>query len=674
MDVDAFVASVMLSSLLKKHLILYKTEPVCGYESLKAGFSRLDPSIRNVFFIGCGAAIDVEELLGLDVDSTEEGYVQVRPKIHVFDRNRPWHLNNLFGSELVYCYEDGTSEDIDEYRAAYTFLASTQDAEDSNELESSDSINSEEDNEDEDEIIEVKQGKRVRRRAIDSDDENDEEINEEEDVAEKLTDDDNDDNENNIVGGGAGAGAGGDGNTQEDEEQFDLSAVRHKKKRKTQRATNIKLLEEYYRQGNYIATTNAVQIYTLLTLIGETSSMMLWLSIVGLTSIETLNPQLYKILLPSLKNEMHRLNQVNNHNHSSASNGSAKAAGGIKFYGEPDFSLFLLRQWSLYESMIHSSYVSAKLFLWREDGRKKLHKMLAKVGITLQDAKESWVHTKPVLKRELKSRLDSVSGSYGIEGITRDGVVREFGLAGSMSAGDCVESIAAYLEMGKTDAIFPNKFNKSNGGSGSSKSSDSTSAGAGAGEDDPDAESKELSRETYEAWVRNFWIAWDSYDIYDRLMTGCEQAKLLQTAVVSTANFIFDKNLPKDLRSFRMVIVQDAPAIEVFYNPLSLQRLASWVSEGCAEIHSSNTPFVLAVLNEPRDVYLVIGMGGHRSRDFAIEDVISNHNHFGRQFQATARAINAEVKIDAFESAIIEVSRLDLPRFLEALDAQIQSE
>lgn len=665
MDVDAFVASVMLSSLLKKHLILYKTEPVCGYESLKSGFSRLDPSIRNVFFIGCGASVDLEELLGLDIDSSEEGYVQVRPNIHVFDRIRPWHLNNLFGSELVYCYEDGTSEDVDEYRAAYTFLASGE-AEDSNELESGDSNN----NSDDDDILEVKQGKRVRRRAIDSDDENDEEVIEEkEDIIEKQTDDDNDD-ENDGNGGGGNTQVG---NTQEDEQQFDLSVAQNKKKRKTQRAINIKLLEDYYRQGNYISTTNAVQIYTLLTLIGETSSMMLWLSIVGLTSIETMNPQLYQVLLPSLKNEMHRLNQVNhNHNHNSASNGSAKAAGGVKFYGEPDFSLFLLRQWSLYESMIHSSYVSAKLFLWREDGRKKLHKMLAKVGITLQDARESWVHTKPVLKRELKSRLDSVSGSYGIEGITRDGVVREFGLAGSMSAGDCVESIAAYLEMGKTDAIFPNRFNKNgtSGASGSYKDGDTT----GGGDDEADAQSKELARETYEAWVRNFWIAWDSYDNYDRLMTGCEQAKLLQTAVVSTANFIFDKNLPKDLRSFRMVIVQDAPAIEVFYNPLSLQRLASWVSEGCAEIHSSNTPFVLAVLNEPRDVYLVIGMGDHRSRDLAIEDVMANHNHFGRQFQSTARAINAEVKVDAFESSIIEISRLDLPRFLEALDAQIQSE
>lgn len=83
---------------------------------------------------------------------------------------------------------------------------------------------------------------------------------------------------------------------------------------------------------------------------------------------------------------------------------------------------------------------------------------------------------------------------------------------------------------------------------------------------------------------------------------------------------------------------------------------------------------MLAVLNEPRDVYLVIGMGDHRSRDLAIEDVMANHNHFGRQFQSTARAINAEVKVDAFESSIIEISRLDLPRFLEALDAQIQSE
>lgn len=611
MDVDALAASIMLCTLLRKHLILFKTEPVVGYESLRKGFDRLDPSIRNVFLIGCGANIDLEEFLG--------GEPMPELKVHIFDKNRPWNLNNLYGNDFIHCYDDGSAENLEPYREAYFYLASQQE---NAESENGDSIE-----EDQQNLLREESGKR--RKVVDSDSESEDESVEEEE-------------------------------TQEDPEQLKtLTEEPHSKKKNTQIALKTRLLEQYYRQGSLISSTSAVFVYTLLTLIGETSSHMLWLAILGTTSIEAQHPQLYKLLLPSLQDEMRRLNQTQSEGHEA----SAASTRHIRFSAEPDFSLFLLRQWSLYESMIHSSYLSAKLFLWREDGRKKLHKMLARVGITLQDAKESWMHTKPGLKRELKSKLDSISGFYGIEGITRDGVVRQFGLTGSMSAGDCVESIAAYLETGKTQRQFrshPSLNVRSN--------------------HEPELSTEDISSTEIEssisdaAWVRNFWIAWDAVDSHERLKAGAEQAKMLQRAVVATANFIFDKNLPKDLHSFRMVIVQEAPDIDVFLNPLSLQRLAVWISESCAEIHTSNLPLVLAILNERKDVYLVFGIAGNQSRDNLDGEASGSQqtNFFGRQFQETAVKINARIRVDAFDSSIIEVSREDLPRFLEALDLQIR--
>ena len=151
---------------------------------------------------------------------------------------------------------------------------------------------------------------------------------------------------------------------------------------------------------------------------------------------------------------------------------------------------------------------------------------------------------------------------------------------------------------------------------------------------------------------------------------GVEKAKALQSAVVTTANYIFDKNLPKDLQTFRMVVVQDAPDIQVFWNPLSLQRLANWVFEGCAELNSTNLPMVFAVLNEHKHTYLVYGIGGRKPRDSQQTESLSDFNKFGSQFQETAARINARIRIDAFDSAIIELSREDLPRFLEALDTE----
>ena len=40
----------------------------------------------------------------------------------------------------------------------------------------------------------------------------------------------------------------------------------------------------------------------------------------------------------------------------------------------------LLRHWTLYDAMFHSSYVAGKLGIWKERGRKRLTGLLAKMG------------------------------------------------------------------------------------------------------------------------------------------------------------------------------------------------------------------------------------------------------------------------------------------------------
>lgn len=614
LDVDAFAAGRMLGALLRKHLILHKMKPVVGYRGLRDAFRRLDDGVRNVILVGCGGNVDLDELFGLSEDAP-------RAKIHVFDRVRPWNLNNLFGSEEIFCYDDGGA-DLEPYRAAYDFLATDLGAGEAD----IDEINSaSEGSEGSDGGNELREAKRRR-----------------------LVDDDE---------GDASDRSDRSDGTQEDEVPADPVLERAKKRRASQRRAHLALLEEYYRQGAHLAVTNAIQVYTLLTLIGETTAPALWLAVLGLTAVEAQHPELYRQLLPSLRDEMMRLNTYNDLSLGSGAAPASRASRGdlasraIRFHSESDYSLFLLRQWSLYESMVHSSYVSAKLFLWREDGRRKLHKLLARMGVTLQDSRESWIHTSPSLKRELRAKLAGVQSIYGLDGIIREGAVRQFGLKGVMSAGDCVEGLAAFLETGSTE-------------SGSVLARDSV------GQDTNDApDGRDAAEARQDAWVRNFWTAWDAVDNYDRLHAGTDQAKALQAAVVATANYIFEKNLPKDLHSFRMVIVQEAPELDVFLNPLSLQRLAGWISESCAELHNSATPLVLAVLNEPANAYLVFGMAPQKTREQP--EAAAAPNHFGRHFQETAAEIHARIRVDAFESAIVEVGREDLPRFLEALDSHL---
>lgn len=45
-----------------------------------------------------------------------------------------------------------------------------------------------------------------------------------------------------------------------------------------------------------------------------------------------------------------------------------------------ELRFMLFRHWTLYDAMLHSSYVASKLGIWKERGRKKLTGLLAKMG------------------------------------------------------------------------------------------------------------------------------------------------------------------------------------------------------------------------------------------------------------------------------------------------------
>lgn len=46
-----------------------------------------------------------------------------------------------------------------------------------------------------------------------------------------------------------------------------------------------------------------------------------------------------------------------------------------------------MRNWNLYESMFYSNYLAAKLAIWKEKGKQELNKMIARIGVPLDEAK-----------------------------------------------------------------------------------------------------------------------------------------------------------------------------------------------------------------------------------------------------------------------------------------------
>ena len=50
-----------------------------------------------------------------------------------------------------------------------------------------------------------------------------------------------------------------------------------------------------------------------------------------------------------------------------------------------DFRFALMRHWSLYDAMLHSTYVAVRLQTWTDHGRRRLQELLARMGFLLAE-------------------------------------------------------------------------------------------------------------------------------------------------------------------------------------------------------------------------------------------------------------------------------------------------
>lgn len=175
----------------------------------------------------------------------------------------------------------------------------------------------------------------------------------------------------------------------------------------------------------------------------------------------------------------------------------------IRLSPEPRF--LLIRHWSLYDSMLHSPYLSAKLHIWSDVGRKRLHKFLAKMGISLSQCKQSYTHMDMDLKRRLRELLLKYAPLYGLDGLVPPatsvnpmrqgwGFVRSWGWKACLSATDVGVVVGAILEVGKAGVHA-----SENGGFDRNRS-----------------EKRELVDEEGhkegEEWIGRFWEAYDALE------------------------------------------------------------------------------------------------------------------------------------------------------------------
>ncbi|KAL6807960.1 CDC45 family [Trichoderma sp. SZMC 28013] len=689
LEPDALCACRILTRLLKHDYIPHKIQPVAGYNDLeKAGRELVVPMMESqggsggvVVCLGVGGMVDLGPLLGLEPEGEESPYSGV--EVWVFDAHRPWNLANVFGGFPlepanqvsssyqsrspagitggainrsynsgkggIVVFDDGDIEgDLMTERDAYLALLDMPDIEEQGDEGSS---------EDEDDDDGAGSGQEEsahagqKRKSLNEDESSDDEeepprqrrrSNSSSSIASSprrpkprglLSIRDPAVLSSDPIEPPSGA-----------QPPPKVSARTLRKRLLRMRQDKEAVLHQYYRMGSSFAEPISSMMYSLASELGRDDNDLLWLAIVGVTSMELYGRSSAGVAAPVrsggggkpsgwfgvrgarlrqlLRDEVRRLNppEMTNGKVAPENNGIIPTTArnpedtGIRLSPEPRF--LLIRHWSLYDSMLHSPYLFSRLRTWSEAGIKRLHKLLAKMGVSLAQCKQSYTHMDMMLKRELRAKLLKYGSLYNLDEMVpavdtdgkdragaKDGwgFVRSWGWRATLSAQDVGVVIGALLEVGQ----HAQTLETANGG--------------------PSQVTREMEDESElaaqgEEWIGRFWEAYDALENIDALKAGLPTAQFLHRAIYRTGTSLINKKQIKHLRAFRMCVVKDGPDVALFTHPAALTKLALWIGEALAEQEKESqgklshggrgTPLVVASLNEKRGVYIVVGTGG----------------------------------------------------------------
>lgn len=423
-------------------------------------------------------------------------------------------------------------------------------------------------------------------------------------------------------------------------------------------------LQSYYSLGTSYSEPISSMLYSLASELGREDNDLLWLAIIGVSATELYgnsaqsntqdtasrrvgwSANRHEQIRDVMRDEVRRLNpipasDITRDRDIGESGGviptHARSPTDTSIRLSPEPRFLLIRHWSLYESMLHSPYLSTRLHIWSEPGRKRLHKLLAKMGVSLSEADKAYTHMDMELKKGLRERLLRFAPMYGLDGLVppadggrggKDGwgFVRCWGWKACLSAVDVAVIVGAILEVG-TDPIMEIPSSRSAQDSAyrtpvgntynsrmralptppTSLSGDETSDAELAAISDPD-------------WTTNrFFAAYDalspSSSSLSVLLSHVPTAQHLHRAILRTGSALIGKHQIRHLRAFRMGVVREGPDVPLFIHPGALVKLASWVAEAVGVLEAEKGAkergaLVLGALDDRRGVYVVVGLGG----------------------------------------------------------------
>ncbi|KAK5175295.1 DNA replication initiation factor cdc45 [Saxophila tyrrhenica] len=713
LTVDSLCAARILTTLLKRDYITHKTQPVSGYSDLQQiGHDLVLPLMRQrggdggvVVCLGVGGLVDLEETLGLDGSSqTVEGGEPEDMRDHgvevwCIDARRPWNLQNLFGSvpspaELpgLDSAAEARRRGVDQGRIMPTYkfgkggvivwvdedvgtdLAAEREAlaelQKMPEIDEQDLILEGAESDDEGEPSSSQSRKRGASE-LDGDADDDSEA-------------ENRPRQRRRSNSSTPIPSSPHGNPQSAQVAFDSTPPTSSQPRSpvnipssppkapSQRQLKRQLLklrrkheatlEAYYNLGTSYSDPVSSMLYSLASDLGREDNDLLWLAIVGISSVE-LSPfsqplkwsdTRHRRMLDrteqrreALRDEVRRLNPVpdaelrrsqNNGESIIPSNARSSSDFSIRLSPEPRF--LLIRHWSLYDSMRHSPFLSTRLHIWNEAGQKRLNKLLAKMGVSLQEAGKGYLHMDMELKQSLRRRILKFAEQYNLEGLIPGddgrsgyegwGFVRSWGYNTTLSAVDVAVVVGAILEVGTdlTHNSLDMRYDRRGPDpkySAHIRASAPTPPNSEEESYDPSIHLPNAS-EAPDWTTHRFFAALDALSPTTSsptqglkvLLAHIPTAQNLHRAILRTGSMLIAKKRVRALKEFKMGVVNEGQDVQLFTHPGALTQLAAWVQEAIAvqEAESGRQmkdarekALVLACLDEGRSVYVVVGLG-----------------------------------------------------------------
>ena len=430
------------------------------------------------------------------------------------------------------------------------------------------------------------------------------------------------------------------------------------------RRKNEAILEAYYNLGTSYSEPVSSMLYSLASELGREDNDLLWLAIVGISSVD-LSPLSHpsadkagdggvqdraEQIREVLRDEVRRLNPIpdselrrNSGIGDSIIPTHARSPTDTAIRLSPEPKFLLIRHWSLYDSMLHSPFLSTRLHVWSDAGRKRLNKLLAKMGVSLQEAGKGYVHMDMEIKRSLRQRILKFAEMYNLDGLVPGddgrsgregwGFVRSWGWKATLSAVDVSTIVGAILEVGidGTGSSWDMRYDPHgrNPNYNSRVRALPTPPHSEDGSSQLDAQPSNAA-EAPDWTTHRFFAAYDSLNPTTTsssqglsvLLAHVSTAQNMQRAILRTGSALIAKKQIRHLRAFRMGVVKEGPDVPLFTHPGALTKLAGWVSEAVTVLEAekgSRKPggkddaLVLGCLDETRGVYVVVGLGGGRA-------------------------------------------------------------